>query len=91
MALTSQTCKVFEKVVRKYLVVFLETNMLFNHSQHGFCGKRSCLSQLLSHFNKVTALLDKGKRVDVVYLDFGKAFDKVDIGIVLRKLHALGV
>ena len=77
--------------MRKYLVEHLERNSLFNSSQHGFRAKRSCLSQLLSHYDRITALLDEGKGVDVVYLDFAKAFDKVDLGIVLHKLHSLGV
>ena len=29
--------------------------------------------------------------MDVVYLDFAKAFDKVDLGITVRKLHQLGI
>ena len=29
--------------------------------------------------------------MDVIYVDFAKAFDKVDIGITLRKLKQLGV
>ena len=91
VALTSQICKVFEKVVRKHMVSFLEANSLLNPTQHGFRSRRSCLSQLLSHFDRITAHLDAGKGVDVVYLDFAKAFDKVDIGITLRKLKALGI
>ena len=91
VALTSQLCKVFEKVVRKQLVSFMEENNLLNPNQHGFRSGRSCLSQLLSHFDKITSLLEKGLGVDVIYLDFAKAFDKVDIGITLRKLHDIGV
>ena len=91
VALTSQLSKVFEKVVRKYLVSFMDENVLFNRNQHGFRAGRSCLSQLLAHFDTITAHLEAGRGVDVVYLDFAKAFDKVDIGIVLRKLHLLGV
>ena len=64
---------------------------MFNDSQHGFRSSRSCLSQLLAHFDHITRLLEEGKSVDVVYLDFAKAFDKVDIGITLRKLKSLGI
>ena len=35
--------------------------------------------------------LDKVFNVDVVYLNFEKAFDKVDHGILLHKLRALGI
>ena len=91
IALTSQLVKVFEKVVRKSLVDFLEENELFNQSQHGFRGGRSCLSQLLDHYDKIIGLLEKGLNVDSIYLDFAKAFDKVDHEILLRKLSALGL
>ena len=91
VALTSQLSKVFEKVVRKHMVSFLEEHKLLNPTQHGFRAGRSCLSQLLNHFDIITSHLEHGRGVDVVYLDFAKAFDKVDIGVTLRKLHHLGV
>ena len=91
VALTSHLIKVFEKVVRKRIVEFMDEHRLFNDSQHGFRGGRSCLSQLLSHFDRITAELEKGYGVDVIYLDFAKAFDKLDHGITLHKLKALGI
>ena len=91
VALTSQLIKIFEKVVRRKIVAHLEKLDLFNPSQHGFRSGRSCLSQLLIHFDRVTSLLEQGKSVDVIYLDFAKAFDKVDIGVSLQKLHTLGI
>ena len=36
-------------------------------------------------------MLEAGGSVDMVYLDFSKAFDKVDHGILLHKLKALGI
>ena len=91
VALTSHLIKVFEKVVRKHIVEYMDDNLFFNHSQHGFRGGRSCLSQLLSHFDKITSELEKGNGVDIIYLDFAKAFDKLDHGITLNKLKALGI
>ena len=91
VALTSHLIKVFEKVVRKHIVAFMQDNQLFNDSQHGFLGGRSCLSQLLIHFDRITHELENKKGVDVVYLDFAKAFDKVDHGITLNKLASTGI
>ena len=54
VALTSLLIKIFEKVIRKHLVSFMEEHQMFNHSQHGFCSGRSCLSQLLAHFDHIT-------------------------------------
>ena len=64
---------------------------LFNCSQHGFRGRRSCLSQLLAHFDKILGCLEEGKNVDTIYLDFSKAFDKVDHRILMQKLKAIGI
>ena len=60
-------------------------------SQHGFMKGRSCLTNLISFYDKVTRLVDEGKAVDVVYLDFGKAFDTISHNILLKKLAARGL
>ena len=39
----------------------------------------------------MTRLVDEGKAVDIVYLDFSKAFDTVSLGILLEKLTAHGL
>ena len=57
-----------------------------NPKQHGFRSGRSCLSQLLEHHNKILEELEKSNNVDVIGLDFVKAFDEVDHGILLNKL-----
>ena len=91
MALTSHLIKVFEKVIRNHLVYFLESNNLFNPSQHGFRKGRSCLSELLCHMEEILHELSQGKNVDVVYLDYAKAFDKVDFNVLLKKLKHTGI
>ena len=52
----------------------LEDNLLILESQHGFRKGRSCLTNLLTFLDKVTTYVDSGKDVDVVFLDFAKAF-----------------
>ena len=62
-----------------------------NPNQHGFRSGRSCLSQLLQHHDRITKLLEEGKNVDVIYLDFAKAFDKLDFRVTLQKLFNMGI
>ena len=91
ISLTSHLIKLFEKVLRKHIVKHMNDNNLFNESQHGFRSGRSCLSQLLEHYDTVLSILEDGANADVVYLDFAKAFDKVDHRIVLNKIQKLGI
>jgi len=58
---------------------------------YGFRVGRSCLSQLLDHFDKITKLMEDGHDVDIIYVDFAKAFDKVDINIAMQKIRSLGI
>ena len=91
VALTSHLIKVFEKVLRSHIMAHMEDNNLFNPHQHGFRAGRSCLSQLVAHLDLIIQQLEKGNNVDVIYLDFSKAFDKVDFLITLKKINSLGI
>ena len=57
-----------------------------NPKQHCFRSSRSCLSHLLEHHNKILEELEKSNNVNIIYVDFAGAFDKVDQGILLNKL-----
>ena len=91
ISLTSHVIKVFERVVRKRMVVHLEANNLISDTQHGFRKGRSCLTQLLQHYDEILSNLVKGYETDVLYLDYAKAFDKVDHNILLYKLKFYGI
>ena len=91
VALTSHVSKVFEKIVRAKIQNHLEENNLYNDNQHGFRKGRSCLSQLLQHTERLIHYLENGNNIDVIYLDFSKAFDRVDHTILLYKLRRNGI
>ena len=91
VALTSHIVKMFERVIRKSLVAHLEANNLLPDGQHGFRGKRSCLTQLLSYWDTILDQMEEGKGVDTVYTDFAKAFEKCETGVLLHKLKECGI
>ena len=90
VTLTSHVVKVYERVVRKHMVQHLETNNLLSDKQHGFRSNRSCLTQMLGHFDDILEGFTQGKDTDSIYLDFAKAFDKVDLHLLSLKLKRYG-
>ena len=68
-------------------------NNMIGDSQHGYRNKRSCLTSLLDFFAHVidTYDTDNNTMVDLVYLAFQKAFDKVPHERLLVKINAHGI
>ena len=91
VSLTSHLIKTFERVLVKPLVRYLESNGWMDAKQHGGRAGRSTLSQLILHHDQILQAMEEGSNIDAIYLDFAKAFDKVDHGLLLHKLKQMGV
>jgi hypothetical protein len=55
------------------------------------CGFTKGKTNLLSCLNDWSSLVDLGKSVDVVFLDFAKGFDKVPINLLIATLKTQGI
>ena len=91
ISLTSIVGKLMESIMVDLISDHLESNGLLRSSQHGFRRRRSCLTNLVEFFHFVFSEHDRDKAVDVIYLDFQKAFDKVPHRRLLGKVRALGI
>ena len=91
VSLTSVICKVMESLIRDDIMQHLSINNLIFSSQHGFMARKSCLTNLLEYLETLTDLIDQGHSVDVIYLDFAKAFDKVPHARLKVTLEAHGI
>ena len=91
LAMTPIPCKIMESIIKDDIVAHLEEQNLIRSSQHGFTKNRSCATNLLEFFEKVCQIFDEGDSVDLIYLDYAKAFDKVPFQrlIVILKAHGI--
>ena len=91
VSLTSVSCKLLEHIVHSQIMDHYDSRHLLSDQQHGFRSRRSCESQLLITVDSLAKSLDYGEQVDVILLDFSKAFDKVPHQRLLHKLDFYGV
>ena len=64
---------------------------MIRSSQHGFRKDGCCLTNLLEFLDKVTNSLDNQNNIDVIYLDFAKAFDEVPLSRLSAKIENHGI
>ena len=81
--------KVLERLIYNKVMPFLLDN--FSKYQFGFLPKQSSTQQLLLVLNTIHKTIQAGKGIDIVYLDFRKAFDSVSHGKLLSKLWSVGI
>ena len=91
VSLTSITCKILEHIVHSSIMNHYEGSKILTDCQHGFRKKRSCETQLISLVHDITKSLEAGHQIDMILLDFSKAFDKVPHQRLLHKLNFYGV
>lgn len=91
ISLTSAICKVMESLIVDELSVYLLRNNLISVYQHGFIKNRFSCTQLIDSLDEWTKALNDKKQVDVIHIDFVKAFDSICHRKLLMKLESFGI
>ena len=91
ISLTAIPCKIIEKILKSAITGHLFDNKLISKNQHGFVRFKSCVTNLLETLDIITESLNLGYLVDLILLDFSKAFDLVSHTGLLIKLKSMGL
>ena len=77
-----------ESIVHKHIIKHCDKHKLLNNSQHGFRQQYSTNSNLLELLNDVTQDIDNNNNVDLITIDFSKAFDSFSHSNFILKLYS---
>ena len=91
IALLSSFDKIFEKLIHKRIMTFLDKKNIIYKRQFGFRKNHSTIHNLIALTEEIRKNLDKGNFSCGIFIDLQKAFDSVDHDILLKKLHHYGV
>lgn len=84
ISILSTISKIFDRVILKYMQT--KTSHLLAAQQHGFRKGKSTITNLLEFTDYITKRMMKGGQIDTIFMDLAKAFDRIDIAILLSKL-----
>ena len=80
--------KIFESIMAKVITPYFKNIV---PEQHGFVKYKSTVSNLLEYQSSLLAAFKDYYQVDVIFTDMEKAFDTVDIALLINKLYAYGI
>jgi hypothetical protein len=90
ISLTCVCCRIMERIINVDIIDYLHINKIISTAQHGFLHKHSTCTNLFESISDWSAALNNKHSVDVVYIDFQKAFDTVSHPKLITKLESYG-
>jgi len=75
-----------EQLIAETISRHMKDKKFIRSMQHSLLKGKPCLTNLINFYNEMTGLVDEGRAVNIVYLDFSKAFDTVSQKILIDKL-----
>ena len=91
VSLTAVCSKVLEHIVHSNIMKNFDRYSILTDKQHGFRSKHSTESQLILTTHDLAHSLNSKSQVDMIIMDFSKAFDVVPHNRLLNKLNRYGI
>jgi hypothetical protein len=80
-----------ESIIHDHITNHCKENKILNEAQHGFRVKHSTITNLIEMLNDITKEIDKKNNIDLITIDFSKAFDTISHNKLIFKLQKYGV
>ena len=91
IALTSQLCKIMERMVNERFVYYLNKSGYLSNLQCGFRKNRNCLDHLIRLETYIREAFGRGEQAIAVFFDLEKAYDTTWKYGILKDLHDMGI
>ena len=82
--------KVIEQILLEAMLRHMECREVYREPVYGLTKGKSCLTNMVTFCDAVTASINKERATDVICLDFSKAYDMVPHNILLSVLERYG-
>ena len=91
IALTSQLCKIMERMVNERLVHYLESSGYLSKVQCGFRKNRNCLDHLIRLETFIREAFLKNEQAMAIFFDLEKAYDTTWKYGIMKDLYNVGI
>ena len=91
VSLTCILSKILEHIINRHILDHHDEHRILVDAQHGFRKRRFCETQLIPTSHDLAKVMNDSGQVDMLVLDFAKAFETVAPKRLLEKLESYGV